>query len=259
MATWQRRACRPCSSLHARPSRARALGRCEVSSRSAAPSTRSRLSRPGDDLRSSARRSWPARSLAYHDGATAASGSPSRGSIFVTGAPSQRSRAAAAGPGTVTASVTARTPRSAPSVMGRQYTRFVPQDALASEALAAIDRARNDLVELSLAIHREPELAYQERKASARIAAFLSQRGFRVRKPYAGIETSFRADAGKGAPTVAVLCEYDALPDIGHACGHNLIAMMGAAAGVGGGAVLDRLRGTAPVDGPPAPAGPGWQ
>ena len=133
----------------------------------------------------------------------------------------------------------------------------MPQDALASEALAAIDRARNDLVELSLAIHREPELAYQERKASARIAAFLSQRGFRVRKPYAGIETSFRADAGKGAPTVAVLCEYDALPDIGHACGHNLIAMMGAAAGVGVGAVIDRLRGTAAIIGTPAEEGQG--
>ncbi len=133
----------------------------------------------------------------------------------------------------------------------------MPQDALASEALAAIDRARDDLIALSLAIHREPELAYQERKASQLLAGFLAARGFAVRKPYAGLETSFRADAGKGAPVVAMLCEYDALPDLGHACGHNLIAMMGVAAGLGVRAVIDRLRGTAAVVGTPAEEGEG--
>ncbi len=133
----------------------------------------------------------------------------------------------------------------------------MPQDALASEALAAIDGARERLVELSLAIHRDPELAYQERRSSARLASFLGEHTFRVTRPYAGIETSFRADVGRGAPTVAILCEYDALPDIGHACGHNLIAMMGVAAGLGLRVVMDRLHGTVAIIGTPAEEGEG--
>ena len=133
----------------------------------------------------------------------------------------------------------------------------MPREALASDALAAIDRARDGLFALSLQIHRNPELAYQERKSCGLLASFLAERGFKVTAPYAGIETSFRADAGSGAPTIAILCEYDALPDIGHACGHNLMAMMGAAAGVGLRAVIDRLQGRVAVIGTPAEEGEG--
>ncbi len=133
----------------------------------------------------------------------------------------------------------------------------MPQDPLASEALAAIDRARDRLVELSLTIHRDPELAYQERRASALLRSFLGECGFRVTSPYAGLETSFRGEVGKGRPTIAILCEYDALPEIGHACGHNLIAMMGLAAGLGLRAVIDRLHGTVAIIGTPAEEGEG--
>lgn len=133
----------------------------------------------------------------------------------------------------------------------------MPQDAIASAALAAIDRARAELVALSLAIHREPELGYQEEKASTRIADVLRRAGFRVEKPYRSLNTAFRADAGQGRPTIAILCEYDALPDIGHACGHNLMAMAGAAAGIGVRAVIERLQGQVSVIGTPAEEGGG--
>jgi amidohydrolase len=133
----------------------------------------------------------------------------------------------------------------------------VSRDALAAESLSAIDRARDRLVELSLAIHREPELAYCEKKATALIASYLVEHDFTVITPYAGIETSVRGDVGTGEPTIAILCEYDALPDIGHACGHNLMAMMGVAAGIGLGAVIDRLPGNVCVIGTPAEEGEG--
>ena len=133
----------------------------------------------------------------------------------------------------------------------------MPHDPVASEALAAIDRARDRLVDLSRAIHREPELANEEKKAAARLASFLVERDFSVMMPYAGIDTAFRGDIGTGAPAVAILCEYDALPDIGHACGHNLIAMMGVAAGLGVRAVIDHLQGNVAVIGTPAEEGEG--
>lgn len=83
-----------------------------------------------------------------------------------------------------------------------------------------------DLVKLSRAIHAEPELAYQEHKAVANITALLQKYGHTVERPYGGLETAFRAQIGpKSGPFVALLAEYDALPEIGHACGHNLIAM----------------------------------
>ena len=80
------------------------------------------------------------------------------------------------------------------------------------------------LVRLSQAIHAEPELGFQEYKACARLCEALAAEGFSVETPYAGLETAFRAERGKGGATFALLAEYDALPGIGPACGHNLIA-----------------------------------
>ena len=85
---------------------------------------------------------------------------------------------------------------------------------------------RADLVKLSRAIHDEPELAYQEHKAVANITALLQKSGHAVERPYGGLETAFRSRIGpRTGPFVALLAEYDALPDVGHGCGHNLIAM----------------------------------
>jgi amidohydrolase len=84
---------------------------------------------------------------------------------------------------------------------------------------------RDDLIVLSRAIHGAPELAYQERQAVANIATLLKRHGHAVELRLGGVETAFRARVGPAGPSVALLAEYDALPEIGHACGHNLIAM----------------------------------
>ena len=133
------------------------------------------------------------------------------------------------------------------------------RSALHSRTLAAIDQHRDGLIELSLRIHTNPELGYQERQASTWLATFLEGAGFKVQRGYRGVETAYRGDAsGKGhGPTVAILSEYDALPDIGHACGHNLIAMMGVAAAVGVRAALDQLPGRLAAIGTPAEEGGG--
>src|SRR5205823_329027 len=82
---------------------------------------------------------------------------------------------------------------------------------------------------------------YQEVKAAAWLTEFLRNQGFKVEPGVGGVETAFRATIETGAgPTIAIMCEYDALPSIGHACGHNAIAT----AGAGAGAALDAIRQT---------------
>jgi amidohydrolase len=123
----------------------------------------------------------------------------------------------------------------------------------------AVDRLGDDLERLSRRIHDNPELGYQEVKAAGWLAEFLAAQGFKVERGVAAVETAFRAtlETGEG-PTVAILCEYDALPGIGHACGHNAIATAGAGAGAGLAAVRDRLpRGRIHVIGTPAEEGGG--
>lgn len=130
---------------------------------------------------------------------------------------------------------------------------------LRSRVIARIDKERQSLIELSLAIHGDPEIAYQEHRASERIASYLSARGFTVERAYKGLATSYRGDAAGRAvgPTVAILAEYDALPDIGHACGHNLIAMIGTAAAIGACTVIGELAGSIAAIGTPAEEGGG--
>ena len=82
-----------------------------------------------------------------------------------------------------------------------------------------------DLIRLSREIHADPELAYQERRAAARIAALLATHGHEVQMGIGGLETAFRARVGPAGPSIALLAEYDALKGVGHGCGHNLIAM----------------------------------
>jgi len=123
----------------------------------------------------------------------------------------------------------------------------------------AVDRLADDLEHLSRTIHAHPELAYQEVKAAGWLSDFLAGQGFEVERAVAGVETAFRAtvDTGPG-PTIAILCEYDALPGIGHACGHNVIATSGAGAGAALAAVRDALPpGRIQVIGTPAEEGGG--
>lgn len=131
--------------------------------------------------------------------------------------------------------------------------------ALRKRALDAIDERRDSLIELSLAIHANPELGYQERDAALRLTQYLEGDGFKVTHRYKGVETAYRADAkGKAdGPRVAILAEYDALADLGHGCGHNLIAMIGTAAAVAVREVIEELPGSVAAIGTPAEEGGG--
>lgn len=130
-------------------------------------------------------------------------------------------------------------------------------DKLKAAAQAAIDAVSEDLRALSLDIHAHPELNFEERHAHAVLTGYLEQQGFAVQRSAYGMETAFEARAGSGGPTVAVLSEYDALPGIGHACGHNLIAITGVAAGVGLKEAMGEGQGTVVVLGTPAEEGGG--
>ena len=131
--------------------------------------------------------------------------------------------------------------------------------ALRKRALSAIDAQRETLFDISRAIHANPETAYEERAAAGRLSDFLERSGFRVERGYRGLETSYRGDAsGKsGSPRVAILAEYDALADLGHGCGHNLIAMIGTAAAVAVREVIGDLEGSVAAIGTPAEEGGG--
>jgi len=86
-----------------------------------------------------------------------------------------------------------------------------------------VDARRAALDELAIRIHERPELAFEERFASSALADHLSGEGAAVTRGAGGLETAFTAEIGSGAPVVAILGEYDALPGVGHACGHNLM------------------------------------
>ncbi len=119
-------------------------------------------------------------------------------------------------------------------------------------ARAAIDASRDDLVALSRRIHASPELGYEEEKASGWLAEALDAAGFAVERGVCGLPTAFRGTKGSGPLHVVVCAEYDALPGIGHACGHNVIAATAVGAGIGAGAVADAAGLTVTVLGTPA-------
>src|SRR3989442_3244064 len=125
--------------------------------------------------------------------------------------------------------------------------------------LQAIDRAAEERVDPGRRIHAAPEIAFQEVKASQWLADALEQHGFTVQRGIADLPTAFRAEvaAGPGGPGVAFLAEYDALPEIGHACGHNLICTAALGAGIGLATVTSGLAGKVLVLGTPAEEGGG--
>jgi amidohydrolase len=123
----------------------------------------------------------------------------------------------------------------------------------------AVDRLADELEALSRRIHDHPELAFAESQAASWLTEFLAGKGFKVERGIAGMDTAFvgRLETGEG-PTIAIMCEYDALPGIGHACGHNVIAASGAGAGVALAAVSAQLpKGRILVVGTPAEEGGG--
>jgi amidohydrolase len=115
-----------------------------------------------------------------------------------------------------------------------------------------IDTDRALLKEIALKIHDNPELGLQEYKASEWLTQYLTGRGFSVERGICKMPTAFRATYGKGKPCIGLLAEYDALPDIGHACGHNLICTIALGAAVASKQVVDRYGGSVAVIGTPA-------
>src|SRR5256885_3826190 len=111
---------------------------------------------------------------------------------------------------------------------------------------------RDRLVALSHRIHAHPELAFEEERASAWCAEALDAAGFTVERRVCDLPTAFVARAGSGPLHLALCAEYDCLPGIGHACGHNLIAAMAVGAGIAAARVADDVGLTVSVVGTPA-------
>src|SRR2546428_9557630 len=119
--------------------------------------------------------------------------------------------------------------------------------------------ARDDLVALSHRIHAHPEFGFEEERASTWLAETLDRAGFKVTRGVCELPTAFVAEAGSGPLCVAICAEYDCLPGIGHACGHNIIAAMAAGAAIAAARVADDVGLTVRVVGTPAEEGGGGE
>lgn len=119
-------------------------------------------------------------------------------------------------------------------------------------ALRQVDSDRLQLKKIALQIHAHPEIGLQEFKASEWLTTYLEKKGFNVERGICGMPTAFRASYGKGKPLIAVLAEYDALPGVGHACGHNLICTIALGAAIASKQAVDTYGGTILVIGTPA-------
>jgi amidohydrolase len=111
---------------------------------------------------------------------------------------------------------------------------------------------QQDLLSLSHRIHAHPELGFEEEKACAWLSDALDASGFRVQRGVCDLSTAFTATAGSGPLHIGICAEYDCLPGIGHACGHNMIAAMAVGAGIAAAKVADEAGLTITVFGTPA-------
>ncbi|MDQ6796993.1 MAG: M20 family metallopeptidase [Actinomycetota bacterium] len=129
-----------------------------------------------------------------------------------------------------------------------------------SRVVGEVDRRADLLLDVSHQLHRRPELLFEEHHAAELVATALDNAGLAVERGAFGLETAVSASAGLPVgevPGVAVLCEYDALPRIGHACGHNIIAAAGLGAGIAAASVAAEAGGRLVVLGTPAEEGGG--
>jgi amidohydrolase len=120
-----------------------------------------------------------------------------------------------------------------------------------------VDRRADLLVDTSHQIHAHPELGFEEHFAHDLLTSRLEQAGLHVEREAFGLPTAFAATVGTTGPTIAVLCEYDALPGIGHACGHNVIAAAGLGAGLAAASLAKQIGGQLRILGTPAEEGGG--
>lgn len=115
-----------------------------------------------------------------------------------------------------------------------------------------IELIKDELISINKYIHDNPEVGYHEFKAVQILTDTLKKYGFNVENNFLGLGTEFKAVFGEGSPSIAYLCEYDALPEIGHGCGHNIIGTAGIAAAIGLSRVVDKTGGRIVVLGTPA-------
>jgi amidohydrolase len=122
-----------------------------------------------------------------------------------------------------------------------------PHAEVKARLAAAVEASRDEIIELSHRIHANPEVAYEERQAAAWVADALRNHGFDVEIPAGRLDTAIRATRrggrGKEGPRIGVLAEYDALPGLGHGCGHNTMAASGVGAAIALASVADELAG----------------
>jgi amidohydrolase len=128
----------------------------------------------------------------------------------------------------------------------------MPRNPALDRVEDTVRRRGGDQVEFSHAIHAEPELAFAEHRSCAKVRALVAERGFEITAAPGGLTTAFRADFGSGPLAVGVCAEYDALPGIGHACGHNIIAASAVGAALALADVADELGLTVALVGTPA-------
>ena len=125
------------------------------------------------------------------------------------------------------------------------------------EVCGYIDSIASELIDVSHSIHAKPELGYEEHFAHQCLTEILEEKGLQVKTGAYELETAFEATAGSSGPIVALLCEYDALPGIGHACGHNIIAAAGIGAGLAASEFTEPFNGRLRILGTPAEEGGG--
>jgi amidohydrolase len=131
------------------------------------------------------------------------------------------------------------------------------RERLKAAADVAVAAASTSLIALSETLHANPETAWQEHRAAGWVGDALADAGFRVAPAYLGFETALLAEAGSGPVTIGIMAEYDALPGLGHACGHNLIASSAVGAGLALARLADDIGITVRVYGTPAEEGGG--
>ena len=121
---------------------------------------------------------------------------------------------------------------------------------------AAVDASREEILDLSHRIHADPETAFEEHRAAAAVAEVLARHGYEVELPAGTLATAIRAvrRGGRGGdgPRIGILAEYDALPGLGHGCGHNTMAASGVGAAIALASIADELPGEIVFLGTPA-------
>ena len=125
-------------------------------------------------------------------------------------------------------------------------------DKMKKSIIDEVENQRRSLKEISRKIHSNPELGFHEEQAAELLTDYLKENGFTVERGICQLPTAFKAVYGERNPSIAILAEYDSLPEIGHACGHNIIATSAVGAGVAARLAVDEYGGSVLVIGTPA-------